>query len=287
MPKFDAETALALIEAHRITHSQWVPTMFNRLLALPESTRKRYDTTSLQYAIHAAAPCPISVKNAMIDWWGPILFEYYSGTESNGSTAITSAEALSHPGSVGRAFHGTLKILDDDFTELPAGEVGTVYFAEGTTFSYHKDPVKTRAATSPQGWTTLGDVGLIDREGYLYLKDRKSFMIISGGVNIYPQEIEDCLIDHEAVIDAAVFGIPDAEFGEAVKAVIELKPEHPRYADPTLIDELIRHCREHLSHVKCPKSIDITPALPRHPTGKLYKSKLRAPYWADRSSSII
>ena len=287
MPKFDAETALALIEAHRITHSQWVPTMFNRLLALPESTRKRYDTTSLQYAIHAAAPCPISVKNAMIDWWGPILFEYYSGTESNGSTAITSVEALSHPGSVGRAFHGTLKILDDDFTELPAGEVGTVYFAEGTTFSYHKDPVKTRAATSPQGWTTLGDVGLIDREGYLYLKDRKSFMIISGGVNIYPQEIEDCLIDHEAVIDAAVFGIPDAEFGEAVKAVIELKPEHPRYADPTLVDELIRHCRERLSHVKCPKSIDITPALPRHPTGKLYKSKLRDPYWADRSSSII
>lgn len=287
MPKFDAEEALALIERHRITHSQWVPTMFNRLLALPESVRTKYDLSSLKYAIHAAAPCPVTVKNAMIKWWGPILYEYYSGTESNGSTAITSAESLTHPGSVGRAFHGQIKILDENFNEQATGEVGTVYFAGGTDFSYHKDPEKTQAARSPQGWTTLGDVGIVDADGYLYLKDRKSFMIISGGVNIYPQEVEDCLVRHEAVIDAAVFGVPDPDFGEAVKAVVELKTHYQNHDSERLKIALRDHCRAHLSHVKCPKSIDITDALPRHPTGKLYKSVLRAPYWRGHASSII
>ena len=287
MQKFDAEQALKLIEQHQITHSQWVPTMFNRLLSLPQAVRDGADLSSLQYAIHAAAPCPVDVKQAMIAWWGNILYEYYSGTESNGSTAITSEESLRHPGSVGRAFHGTLRILDDDYNILPAGAIGAVYFENGTDFSYFKDAAKTAAAKSPQGWTTLGDVGYLDDAGYLYLKDRKSFMIISGGVNIYPQEIEDLLISHEAVLDAAVFGVPDADFGEAVKAVVECNPSHKSQAPDALAQSLIAFCRANLSHIKCPKSIEFIESLPRHPTGKLYKAKLRAPYWQDHPSQII
>ena len=287
MRKFDAQQALRLIEEHRITHSQWVPTMFNRLLALPQSARDSADLSSLQYAIHAAAPCPIEVKQAMIAWWGNILYEYYSGTESNGSTAITSAESLTHPGSVGRAFHGTLRILDDDYNILPAGAIGSVYFENGTDFSYFKDEAKTAAAKSPQGFTTLGDMGYLDDAGYLYLKDRKSFMIISGGVNIYPQEIEDLLVSHDVVLDAAVFGVPDADFGEAVKAVVELNPLYKTQEPDALAEKLIAFCRANLSHIKCPKSIEFIEVLPRHPTGKLYKAKLRAPYWENRSSLII
>ncbi|MGB1188830.1 MAG: acyl-CoA synthetase [Pseudomonadales bacterium] len=287
MPKFDALNALELIQEHRITHSQWVPTMFNRLLALPEHIKDQFDLSSLRYAIHAAAPCPVNIKKAMIDWWGEILYEYYSGTESNGSTAITSAEWLEHPGSVGKAFHGELHILDDDYRPLAPGSVGGVYFAKGTPFAYFKDPEKTAAAQSPQGYTTLGDMGYLDEDGYLYLKDRRSFMIISGGVNIYPQEIEDLLVTHEAVIDAAVFGIPDAEFGESVKAVVELHANYPEHLRPNIGEALMAYCRENLSHVKCPRSIDVSERLPRHPTGKLYKGQLRAPYWADHDSMII
>jgi long-chain acyl-CoA synthetase len=277
MPKFDAQMALELIESKRITHSQWVPTMFVRMLALPSEQRRQFDLSSHRFAIHAAAPCPQDVKRAMIEWWGDIIHEYYSGTESNGSTAIDTAQWLAHPGSVGRAFHGEIKVLDDAFNELPPGETGQIYFANGNTFAYHKDLEKTAKAYSPQGWSSLGDIGYVDAQGYLYLKDRKSFMIISGGVNIYPQEIEDVLINHSAVIDVAVFGVPNEEFGEEVKAVVELHPD--ARAGDALADELMRYCRDCLSHIKCPRSIDFTEALPRHPTGKLYKSALKAKYW--------
>ncbi|MCB1646814.1 MAG: acyl-CoA synthetase [Pseudomonadales bacterium] len=285
MEKFEAEQALQLIEAHQITHSQWVPTMFVRLLKLPAAVRQQYDVSSLKYAIHAAAPCPIAIKQAMIDWWGPVLYEYYSGTEANGSTAINSQEWLTHKGSVGRAIHGELRILDDEGRELPAGKSGGVYFANGSDFSYYKDPEKTAAARSVQGWTTLGDIGYVDEEGYLYLQDRKSFMIISGGVNIYPQEVENLLVTHPAVMDVAVIGVPNEEFGEEVKAVVQLTAGHE--ASAGLADALIAFCREHISHVKCPRSVDFVAELPRHPTGKLYKRKLREQYWAGHQTAII
>jgi long-chain acyl-CoA synthetase len=285
MEKFDPERALQLIEAHRITHSQWVPTMFVRMLRLPPAVRGRYDVSSLRYVIHAAAPCPIEIKRQMIDWLGPVLYEYYSGTEANGSTAITTEEWLSHKGSVGRAIHGEVHILDDDGNELPEGQVGTVYFANGSDFSYYKDPEKTAAAKTAQGWSTLGDMGFLDGDGYLYLRDRKSFMIISGGVNIYPQEIEDVLITHPRVADVAVFGIPNDEYGEEVKAVVQ--PTNPGDAGEALARELIAWCRERISHLKCPRSIDFESELPRHPTGKLYKRKLRDRYWRLKESRIV
>ncbi len=285
MEKFDAEQALALIDKHQITHSQWVPTMFVRLLKLPEEIRQRHDTSSLRYVIHAAAPCPISVKAQMMQWLGPVLYEYYSGTEANGSTAITSTEWLDHKGSVGRAIHGEIHILDDDLCEVPVGQPGTVYFANGSDFSYYKDPEKTAAAKTPQGWSTLGDIGYVDAEGYLYLQDRKSFMIISGGVNIYPQEVENCLVGHPAIIDVAVFGVPNDEFGEEVKAVVQLS--QPELASDSLAIELINYCREQISHAKCPRSIDFEAQLPRHPTGKLYKRQLRDRYWPQAKSRAI
>lgn len=282
MEKFDPEAALGLIEQYRITHSQWVPTMFVRLLRLPEETRARYDLSSLRFAIHAAAPCPVDIKQRMIDWWGPILYEYYSGTEANGSTAITSEEWLRHKGSVGKAIHGEVHILDDDGNELPSGEIGMVYFANGSDFSYYKDPDKTDAAKTSDGWSTLGDMGYVDEAGYLYLRDRKSFMIISGGVNIYPQEVENVLINHPAVSDVAVFGIPNEEFGEEVKAVVQ--PARDHNASKQLEAELIAWCRARISHVKCPRSIDFRSELPRHPTGKLYKRILRDEYWRRHES---
>ena len=277
MEKFDAEQALALIEQHHITHSQWVPTMFVRLLKLPVEIRTRYDLSSLKYLIHAAAPCPVTVKSQMIAWLGPILYEYYSGTEANGSTAITSAQWLAHPGSVGRAIHGEIHILGDDGEDVATGAQGAVFFANGSDFSYHKDPVKTAAAKTDKGFSTLGDMGYLDEDGYLYLTDRKSFMIISGGVNIYPQEVENLLVSHPLVADVAVFGIPNDEFGEEVKAVVQLMDP----ADATSATEatLIAFCRAHISHVKCPKTVDFNAALPRHPTGKLYKRQLRDRYW--------
>lgn len=277
LEKFDPIQALTAIEEHAISHSQWVPTMFVRLLKLPTEIREQYNLQSLKFAIHAAAPCPIEIKQQMLAWFGPVIYEYYSGTEANGFTAINSAEWQQHPGSVGRAVHGELHILDDDFQELPTFETGTVYFGNGTDFSYYKDPEKTARAKSPQGFSTLGDIGYLDGAGYLYLKDRKSFMIISGGVNIYPQEIENLLLSHPAIIDVAVFGVPNSEFGEEVKAVVETSdPAHE-----TLEAELIAYCREHLSPIKCPKSIDFTNEMPRHPTGKLYKQALKARYWPN------
>jgi long-chain acyl-CoA synthetase len=284
MEHFDAEEYLRLVQAHRITHSQLVPTMFVRMLKLPEAVRRAYDVSTLKVAIHAAAPCPVPVKEQMIDWWGPVLMEYYAGTEGNGVTMIDSHQWLAHKGSVGRAVIGEIRICDDEGNELPVGEEGTVYFANGKPFAYHNDDAKTAASRNARGWTTLGDVGRLDAEGYLYLTDRKAFMIISGGVNIYPQEAENVLVTHPEVVDVAVFGVPDEEFGEQVKAVVQ--PRDMARAGPALEAELIAWCRERLAHIKCPRSIDFDAELPRHPTGKLYKRLLRERYWQGRSTRI-
>ena len=282
MEHFDAEEALALIERHSITHSQWVPTMFVRMQKLAPEARARYRHDSLKVAIHAAAPCPVQVKEAMIDWWGPMLFEYYAGTEGNGFVACNSVDWLAHRGTVGRALVGEVRIVDDEGALLPAGETGTIYFANGPVFEYHNDPAKTASSRNAEGWSTLGDVGYLDAEGYLYLTDRKHFMIISGGVNIYPQEIENLLITHPKVMDVAVIGVPNEEFGEEVKAVVQ--PADMKAAGPALAEELIAWCRANLSHVKCPKTVDFEAELPRHPTGKLYKRLLRDRYWKAKSA---
>jgi acyl-CoA synthetase (AMP-forming)/AMP-acid ligase II len=285
METFDAVEALRLIERYRATHSQWVPSMFVRMFKLSEEERSRYDVSSLQVAVHAAAPCPIPVKEKMIEWWGPVLFEYYAGTESNGFTSISSEDWLAHKGSVGRALAGEIHVLDDDGNELPPGKAGCVYFANGMAFEYHNDPAKTAQSTSEQGFTTLGDVGYLDAEGYLYLTDRKVDMIISGGVNIYPQEAENVLVVHPAVADAAVFGVPNEDFGEEVKAVVQ--PIDMADAGPELERELIAFCQSRLSKIKCPRSVDFEAELPRTPTGKLLKRLLKDRYWGDRSSRIV
>ena len=277
MERFDALEALKLIEMYRITHSQWVPTMFVRLLKLPDAERQRYDLSSMRMAVHAAAPCPVDVKRQMIDWWGDIIDEYYSGTENNGFTSITTAEWLAHPGSVGKARLGHPHICDDNGNELAIGMEGNVYFENGHQFSYHNDPAKTKDCTNEKGWTTLGDIGHLDEDGYLYLTDRKSFLIISGGVNVYPQETENTLIGHPAVLDAAVIGIPHDDFGEAVHAVVQLTDTENAISE--LETELIQYCREKLSSLKCPRSIEFRNTLPRSATGKLYKRKLKAEYW--------
>ena len=280
MEHFDAEDYLRLIETYRITQSQLVPTMFVRMLKLPEDVLRKYDLSSLKGAIHAAAPCPIDVKAKMIDWWGPILVEYYAGSEGNGVTVSTSQDWLDHRGTVGRAVVGKLKILDDDGEEVPTGEIGTIYFADGPQFAYHNDPEKTQRAFNDKGWSTLGDVGYVDRDGFLYLTDRKAYMIISGGVNIYPQETEDVLVTHSDVMDVAVFGVPNEEMGEEVKAVVQ--PRDMALAGKDFEAELIAFCRQHLSPLKCPRTIDFAAELPRTPTGKLVKRHLRDKYWGER-----
>jgi len=284
MESFDPEQFLKLVERHRITHSQLVPTMFVRFLKLPDEVRLKYDVSSLTCAVHAAAPCPIPVKEKMIGWWGPVLWEYYAGTEGNGLTLCNSAEWLAHKGTVGRAVLGTVRICDDDGAEVPAGQPGTIYFADGRPFEYHNDEKKTAESRHPNGWTTLGDVGYVDGDGFLYLTDRKAFMIISGGVNIYPQESENLLINHPKVMDCAVFGVPNDDFGEEVKAVVQ--PRDMAEAGPALAEELIAYCRQNLSAIKCPRSVDFEAELPRHPTGKLYKRLLRDRYWQGRESRI-
>ena len=282
MEHYESERALELIEQFKVTHSQWVPTMFVRMLKLPAGDRSRHDLSSHRVAIHAAAPCPISVKEQMIDWWGPIVHEYYAGTEGNGSTTITSEEWLSHKGSVGKpAGECKVHIMDDEGVVLPTGEAGGVYFEGGGQFEYLHDEEKTNASRTSNGWSTLGDIGHLDEEGYLYLTDRKSFMIISGGVNIYPQEAENALITHPAVIDVAVFGVPNEEFGEEVKAVVQLADFGS--AGPALAAELMNYARQKISHIKCPRSIDFIAELPRHPTGKLYKRLLKDKYWETTS----
>jgi long-chain acyl-CoA synthetase len=278
MEKFDPEAALAAIARFRITASQWVPTHFVRLLKLPPETRARYDVSSLTAAVHAAAPCPVPVKQAMIGWWGPILREYYAGTEGNGFVYISSAEWLERPGSVGRALVGTLHICNEQGDEVPVGTEGQVFFEGGGTFHYHNDPAKTRDATNQHGWTSLGDIGRMDEAGYLYLTDRKSFMIISGGVNIYPQEIENLLITHPKVADVAVIGAPDGDMGERVVAVVQ--PADFAAAGPALAEELTAWLAPQLSRVKLPRQIDFRAELPREPTGKLFKRLLRDEYKA-------
>ncbi|WP_257555965.1 acyl-CoA synthetase [Sphingobium sp. CFD-2] len=276
MEKYDAELALQVIEEEAVTHSQWVPTHFVRMLKLPEEVRTRYDLTSHKFAVHAAAPCPVDVKRDMLDWWGPIIFEYYSATEFNGMTLVAPADWRNHPGTVGRAVLGKPHILSDDGTELPPRSEGLVYFEDGTLFEYHNDPVKTAEAYNDKGWSTLGDIGWLDEDGYLYLTDRKSYMIISGGVNIYPQEIEDRIITHPKVVDAAVIGAPDEDFGERVIAVVQ--PLDWSDAGPALVEDLQQHLAATLSKIKIPRQIDFMQELPRQPNGKLYKRLLKDSY---------
>ena len=283
MEHFDAEQFLSLVERYKATQSQLVPTMFVRMLKLPDNVRTAYDVSSLKGAIHAAAPCPIDVKAKMIDWWGPILIEYYAGSEGNGVTVCTSQQWLAHRGSVGRAVVGKIKILGEDGQEMPTGEIGQVYFAEAPVFTYHNDPEKTKRAYNDKGWSTLGDVGYLDSEGFLYLTDRKSYMIISGGVNIYPQETEDVLITHPYVADVAVFGVPNEEMGEEVKAVVQ--PHDMAHAGKALEEQLILFCRQRLSPIKCPRSVDFEAELPRTPTGKLVKRHLRDRYWPKKATT--
>jgi long-chain acyl-CoA synthetase len=286
MEKFDPELYLALVEKWGVTHSQLVPTMFSRLLKLPEEARSRYDLSTLEIAIHAAAPCPALVKDDMIKWWGPIIHEYYGATEGLGFTACNSEEWLAHRGTVGRVLLGDLHILDESMQECPLGKPGTVWFKTASPFEYFNDPARTKEARSPDGtMSTVGDVGYVDSEGYLYLTDRATFMIISGGVNIYPQECENLLITHPKIADAAVFGVPNVDLGEEVKAVVQPMPGiEPCEA---LAEELIAFCSQSLSRQKVPRSIDFEAELPRLPTGKLYKRLLRDRYWGNKTSRIV
>jgi len=277
MERFEPEEFLAAVEQHGITHTQMVPTMFVRLLKLPEEVRSRYDVSSLRTVIHAAAPCPVPVKQQMIEWWGEIIWEYYAGTEGNGLVLASANDWVAHPGTVGRPLSGSIHIVDDNGQELPAGTAGTVYFDGGGDFRYHNDPEKTANAHDARGWSTIGDIGYVDTEGWLYLTDRKAYMIISGGVNIYPQEAENLLVLHPKVADVAVIGAPNEEMGEEVKAVVQ--PVDWDEAGPELETELLAYCRDRLAHYKCPRTVDFDPSLPRHPTGKLYKRLVQDRYW--------
>ncbi len=284
MPKFDAEAVLRLIETHRVTHAQFVPTMFVRMLKLPEAVRDAYDVSSLQCVIHAAAPCPVEVKYKMLEWFGPVIHEYYGGTEGFAGTGIGPEEWLAHPGSVGKPIT-PVHVLDEDGVEVPVGACGELFFEGGPAFEYFKDPEKTASVSNDRGWRSLGDMGFVDEDGYLYLTDRSTFMIVSGGVNIYPQEVENLLVMHPKLVDAAVFGVPNAEFGEEVKAVVQ--PIGEAEAGSALEAELIDYCRTHLATYKCPRSIEFDPELPRDPNGKLYKRRIRDRYWQGRTSRIV
>lgn len=281
MQRFNEVQALQLIERYHINRAQFVPTMFVRMLKLPEEIRQQYDVSSLKAAIHAAAPCPVEVKKAMLSWWGPVVYEYYAGSEGGGFCAVGPEEWLEHPGTVGRAMTGVVHILDDEGNAIFAGEVGNVYFDGGADFEYHGDQEKTREAYNNKGWSTLGDMGYLDEEGYLYLTDRKSHMIISGGVNIYPQEAENVLSGHPAILDIAVIGVPNEEFGEEVKAVVQLIDTAD--ASDKLGADIISYCVERLAKFKCPRSVDFVDELPRLPTGKLLKRQLRNRYWPDET----
>jgi long-chain acyl-CoA synthetase len=277
MERFDTEASLALIDIYQVTHSQWVPIMFIRMLKLPIETRRRFRLTSHRCAIHAAAPCPKETKLEMIKWWGEIIHEYYSSTENVGMTVLDTSQWMTHQGSVGKPLGCKLHILNDEGEELPVGDMGSVYFESAAVgFEYYKEPEKTASSTNARGWVTIGDIGYLDSEGYLFLTDRKNFMIISGGVNIYPQEVENVLIQHPKVSDVAVFGIPNAEFGEEVKAVVQ--PRDRADSQAALAQELIAWCKERLSGVKCPKTIDFAAELPRLENGKLYKREIAQSY---------
>jgi acyl-CoA synthetase (AMP-forming)/AMP-acid ligase II len=287
MEHFDPVEYLRNIEKHHVTHTQVVPTMFVRMLKLPEDERKAFDVSSLKTVIHAAAPCPIPVKEQMSEWWGPVINEYYAGTEGNGFVACNSEEWMAHKGTVGKSLTGVIHICDEEGKELPNYEPGTIYFESGATFEYHNDPEKTKGSRHPTeaNWSTLGDIGYVDDDGFLFLTDRKANMIISGGVNIYPQEAENVLTMHPKVMDVAVFGIPNEDFGEEVKAVVQ--PVSMDEAGPELERELLDFAKEHLAAFKVPRSIDFQAELPRHPTGKLYKRLLRDRYWEGHQSKLV
>jgi fatty-acyl-CoA synthase len=288
MPRFNEVEVLQAIETYKVTHSQWVPTMFSRLLKMDKAERSNYDLSSHKIAIHAAAPCPKKVKQQMFDWWGPIIYEYYGGTELNGLTHVTPEAWLDKPGTVGQSVLGTIHVCDDDGSEVPNGDPGLVYFELPVMpFEYLKDDAKTKDSQHPQhtNWSALGDIGYVDDDGYLFLTDRATFMIISGGVNIYPQEIEDAMIMHPKIADVAVVGVPNEEMGEEVKAVVQLaKDVEPNEA---LVAELMTYAREHVAHYKCPRSIDFEEELPRLPTGKLYKRILKDRYWGKKDTRIV
>ncbi len=269
MERFDAAAALSLIERYRVTEGQFVPTMFVRMLRLPEAERDKYDLSSLRLAVHAAAPIAVEVKRQMIGWLGPVLAEYYAGSEGNGICVIDSADWLAHPGSVGRPLGVEVHIVGEDGAEVPAGEVGTVYFSGGSPFKYHNDPGKTAAAFNPSGWSTLGDMGCLDDEGYLYLADRRTDLIVSGGVNVYPREVEEALAPHPAVADVAVIGIRDEEMGQRVHAVVQ--PAVAGAGTPELAAELIDFCRGRIAHFKAPGSVSFEDSLPRTPSGKMLR----------------
>jgi long-chain acyl-CoA synthetase len=284
MDRFEPQEMLRLIDKHKATHSHMVPTQFRRLLALPEQVRGEYDMSSLRAMIHGAAPCPHEVKRRMLDWWGPVVIEYYAASEGGG-TAITAADWLERPGSVGKAWPGSeVRVFDPEGNDMPAAEPGLVYMRMGTaTFDYYKDEQKTLASRA-RGMFTVGDIGYLDEDGYLYLCDRGSDLIISGGVNIYPAEIESELACHPAVADVAVFGIPHDEWGEEIKAVVE--PAHGSEPGQELTAELLAFLGGRLAKFKLPRTIDYVSELPRDPNGKLYKRRLRDPYWAGRDRAI-
>ena len=285
MENFDAENCLRLIEHYTVESVQFVPTHFVRMLKLPQETREHYELSSLKTVLHAAAPCPIAVKEQMLEWFGPIIYEYYSGTENPGFCAISAQDWLSHKGSVGRAIMGTLRICDENGDPVPIGSEGGVYFEGGNPISYHNAPEKIAESTNKHGWGTLGDVGWVDEDGFLYLTDRKSFMIISGGVNIYPQEIENLLVGHPEVLDAAVIGGPDPDFGERVIAVVQ--PMDMAASGDRLKEDIMAFLRSQLSTIKLPKQIDFRDEIPRHPNGKLYKRLLRDAYWEKAVDSSV
>lgn len=285
MERFDAEDYLAQIERYSATHSQVVPTMFVRLVKLESDVRQAYDVSSLEMVVHAAAPCPIEVKEAIIDWWGPVVHEYYAGTEGNGFVCCDSAMWLAHKGTVGTPINCAIRIVDEDGQELPIGEVGSIYFEGGGAFEYHGDAAKTAESRHPKGWTTMGDIGRLDEDNFLYLTDRKAHMIITGGVNVYPQEAENLLTMHPQVFDVAVIGVPNEDFGEEVKAVVQLVDGVT--ASDELGAELVAYCRDRLADIKCPRSVDFRDELPRHATGKLYKRLLKDEYWAGHGDRRI
>ena len=289
MENFDAEEFLQLTQKYKVTQTQVVPTMFIRMLKLDSDVRSQYDCSTITHAVHAAAPCPIETKRKMIEWWGPVIHEYYAGTEGNGFVYCNSEQWLAHPGTVGTAIQGIVHICDDEGKEVPNGESGTIFFENGGIFEYHNDVEKTKASRDPlgRGWSTLGDIGYQDADNFLYLTDRKAFMIISGGVNIYPQESENILINHPKVIDVAVFGVPNADFGEEVKGVVQPVTMPANEEEARLLSqELIVFCRSQLADIKCPRTIDFRTDLPRHPTGKLYKRLLKDEYWKAAGRSI-
>jgi long-chain acyl-CoA synthetase len=285
MERFDPVVALRSIERSSVTHSQWVPTMFVRMLRLPEEERNGFDLSTHRVAIHGAAPCPRPIKEAMLEWWGPIIHEYYGASEGGGVTHIGPDEWLQHRGSVGKPLYGVPHILDEEGSgELPTGETGMVYFERGIPIEYHNDEAKTLSAHGPNGWSTVGDLGYLDDDGYLYLVDRRSNLIISGGVNIYPREVEDVLVLHPAVFDAAVIGVSNEEFGQEVKAVVQVSDGHQ--PSEALETQLIEYCRSTLASYKCPRTVDFVQELPRSENGKLYKRHLVDMYAHNDPTSL-